>query len=276
MVHSGGSGIRRRTPDSSDIFFSAACSSGSPSRPSHRPANAGRGLALVGIIFGSVVLHELGHALVGAARRGSAKAIILLPIGGVTLLDETQQSRRAGRPHMETRHSHRAGRATGQFAIAFAAAGILLAVAPEIHIMGQACTCIPAIWLAAWSGSNLWLASIQPAAGLSHGRRQGAARVVQPPHGSRSRHATRSTIGQAFATLFMLLGMMWNIWLTMIGFFLFIAAQLGGTLRGISVGAGNGASGRHHADRLRHALSRPTRWRMRWTRPCIPCRMISP
>jgi CBS domain-containing protein len=33
-------------------------------------------------------------------------------------------------------------------------------------------------------------------------------------------------IGQAFATLFMLTGMLWNIWLTMIGFFLFIAAQL--------------------------------------------------
>ena len=40
--------------------------------------------------------------------------------------------------------------------------------------------------------------------------------------------ATRRAIaiGQAFATLFMLTGMLWNIWLTMIGFFLFIAAQL--------------------------------------------------
>ena len=56
----------------------------------HGPANAGRGLALVGIIFGSVVLHELGHALVGMRAGVPAKAIILLPIGGVTLLDETQ------------------------------------------------------------------------------------------------------------------------------------------------------------------------------------------
>src|SRR5271163_5178802 len=47
-----------------------------------------RGLALVGIIFGSVVLHELGHALVARGSGIPAKGIILLPIGGVTILDE--------------------------------------------------------------------------------------------------------------------------------------------------------------------------------------------
>jgi Zn-dependent protease/CBS domain-containing protein len=48
----------------------------------------GRELALVGIIFGSVVLHELGHALVAMREGLQAKAIILLPIGGITLLEE--------------------------------------------------------------------------------------------------------------------------------------------------------------------------------------------
>ena len=52
---------------------------------------APRGLALVGIIFGCVVLHELGHALTSMRAGIPAKAIILLPIGGVTLLDETRQ-----------------------------------------------------------------------------------------------------------------------------------------------------------------------------------------
>ena len=47
-----------------------------------------RGLALVGIIFGSVVLHELGHALVARGSGIPAKGIILLPIGGITILDE--------------------------------------------------------------------------------------------------------------------------------------------------------------------------------------------
>src|SRR5271165_6616743 len=47
-----------------------------------------RVLALVAIVFGSVVLHELGHALVARGSGIPAKGIILLPIGGVTILDE--------------------------------------------------------------------------------------------------------------------------------------------------------------------------------------------
>src|SRR5260370_3789288 len=46
-----------------------------------------RGLALVGIVFGSVVLHELGHALVARGSGIPAKGIILLPIRGITILD---------------------------------------------------------------------------------------------------------------------------------------------------------------------------------------------
>ena len=47
-----------------------------------------RVLGLFGIVFGSVVLHELGHALVARGSGIPAKGIILLPIGGVTILDE--------------------------------------------------------------------------------------------------------------------------------------------------------------------------------------------
>src|SRR5215469_2826634 len=49
-----------------------------------------RALALAAIIFGSVVLHELGHALVARGAGIPAKGIILLPIGGITILDESQ------------------------------------------------------------------------------------------------------------------------------------------------------------------------------------------
>src|ERR1700745_4207634 len=52
------------------------------------PTAALRGVALVGIIFGSVILHELGHALVARGAGIPAKGIILLPIGGITILDE--------------------------------------------------------------------------------------------------------------------------------------------------------------------------------------------
>src|SRR6202050_1440792 len=52
------------------------------------PSAALRVFALVGIVFGSVVLHELGHALVARGSGVPAKGIILLPIGGITILDE--------------------------------------------------------------------------------------------------------------------------------------------------------------------------------------------
>ena len=50
----------------------------------------GRVLALVGIVFGAVVVHEMGHALIARREGLQAKAIVLLPIGGITLLDDTR------------------------------------------------------------------------------------------------------------------------------------------------------------------------------------------
>src|SRR5690349_10105807 len=53
----------------------------------------GRAFALVGIIFGCVLLHEAGHALVSIHSGSPAKAIILLPIGGISLPDESQRQK---------------------------------------------------------------------------------------------------------------------------------------------------------------------------------------
>jgi Zn-dependent protease len=57
-----------------------------------------RVLALVGIIFGTVIVHELGHALVALREGLQAKAIILLPIGGITLIDDTRGVNPASAP----------------------------------------------------------------------------------------------------------------------------------------------------------------------------------
>src|SRR5512142_2975073 len=53
----------------------------------HPPQEWWRALAVVGIVFGAVVLHELGHAL-GALRSGGGvgRSLVLMPIGSATIL----------------------------------------------------------------------------------------------------------------------------------------------------------------------------------------------
>jgi Zn-dependent protease/CBS domain-containing protein len=193
----------------------------------HGPANPGRGLGLIGIIFGSVVLHELGHALVGMRAGVPAKAIILLPIGGVTLLDETQRPIEPG--ILTWKRDVRIAMAGPlvNLIVGGVAAGVLLAVAPEVQLWTK-----PYIYSEnlprslVWA--NLWLAlfNLLPAYPMDGGR------VLRALFSRRmdSVRATRRavSIGRAFATVFMVVGMLQPayIWLTMIGFFLFVAAQL--------------------------------------------------
>jgi len=191
----------------------------------HGGTNTGRVLGLVGMIFGSVVLHELGHALVAMHAGVPAKAIILLPIGGITVFDETRYPIEPG--VLTWKRDIRiavAGPLVNLF-LAFAAGSILLAAAPEIQLWAKPyviSTNLPRslVW------SNIWLAvfNLLPAYPMDGGRVLRALLSRRMDSVRATRRAV--TIGQAFATLFMLVGMFWNIWLTVIGFFLFIAAQL--------------------------------------------------
>lgn len=189
-------------------------------------AGAGpRGLALVGIIFGCVVLHELGHALTGMHAGVPAKAIILLPIGGVTLFDETRQPVLPGT--LTWKRDVRvalAGPMVNLF-VAFISGSILLAVAPEIGVWQQPfVTSLNLPRSLVWANAWLALFNLLPAYPLDGGRvlRAVLSRRMDPVH------ATRRAvfIGQAFAMFFMLVGMWKNTWLILIGFFLFLAAQL--------------------------------------------------
>src|SRR6266481_4918591 len=56
----------------------------------HGTTNEGRGMALVAIIFACVLAHEIGHALVAQRSGIRAKSIILLPIGGISQMDDSQ------------------------------------------------------------------------------------------------------------------------------------------------------------------------------------------
>src|SRR5438045_9797386 len=58
----------------------------------------GRGLALVGLVLASVLLHEMAHLLATLHQRLPARSVVLLPIAGVSLLPE---------PSLQNAHAHR-------------------------------------------------------------------------------------------------------------------------------------------------------------------------
>ena len=183
------------------------------------------GLALVGIVFGSVVLHELGHALVARGSGIPAKGIILLPIGGVTILDEANAV--TASPNAWLRDIRIA--VTGPL-VNLLIAG-LAALVLTFAIPGFAVTAKPLLHSSALYRSIVWvnlylgLFNLLPAYPMDGGR---VLRAIFSRHMDMV-HATQRAIriGNIFSILFMMVGMLLgNWWLVMIGFFLFVGAQL--------------------------------------------------
>jgi Zn-dependent protease/CBS domain-containing protein len=193
----------------------------------HRQISAGPGLALVGIIFGSVLLHEFGHALVSTREGIPAKSIILLPIGGITMLDESRvMAEGSGKPTWARDIRIAIAGPVVNLVIAILAGFIVLQVLPQTDLWQ---------WPFIHSGNlpksvvwaNLYLAgfNLLPAYPMDGGRilRALFSRRMEPVQ------ATRRAvfIGQAFAMVFMLSGFFIpNFWLVMVGVFVFMGAQL--------------------------------------------------
>jgi Zn-dependent protease/CBS domain-containing protein len=194
--------------------------------PSRGSANGERDFALVAIMFACVLAHELGHALIANRSGLRAKFIILLPIGGITQMDDSQ-------PAVDTNLTAwkrdiriaLAGPLTNLL-IAVVAGAILLAFVPQANLwnwpfVDSSNLLRSLVWM------NLYLAgfNLLPAYPMDGGRvlRALFSRHMEPIHATRR----AVSIGQAFATLFILVGMLSpNYWLTLLGLFLFIASQI--------------------------------------------------
>ncbi len=59
-------------------------------RAANSNATPGRVAALAAIVLGSVLIHEIGHALAEKLSGAPRRAVVLFPIGGVTVFDEAQ------------------------------------------------------------------------------------------------------------------------------------------------------------------------------------------
>jgi len=188
------------------------------------PSAALRGLGLVGIIFGSVVLHELGHAFV-ARRSGAPKGIILLPIGGITIPDEANA---IPDPINAWKREIRAAAAGPlvSFFVAGVSALVLLATVPHFSLATR-----PFLYSGAllrsivWANLYIGLLNLLPAYPMDGGRvlRALFARQMDVVHATQ--RAIR--IGHVFSILFMMVGiLLGNWWLVMVGFFIFAGANL--------------------------------------------------
>jgi Zn-dependent protease/CBS domain-containing protein len=182
-------------------------------------SGAVRGVAVVAIIFASVVLHELGHALVARHSGEAVRSIILLPIGGVTLLED---STLRNDPARDIRIAVAGplvnllmASATGAFILLFLPQAKLWAP-PFVHAND-----LPRALF--WSNVFLGGLNLLPAYPLDGGRVLRAIFAERMEYVRATRLAV--TVGQAFAMGFIFLGV-WNPWLMLIGFFLFVGAQL--------------------------------------------------
>jgi Zn-dependent protease/CBS domain-containing protein len=184
-----------------------------------------RGLALVGIVFGSVVLHELAHALVARGLGIAAKGIILLPIGGITILDE---ARALPDPLNAWKRDIRiavAGPLANLF-IAGISAFILITAIPGLSLTTRPLLHSGALLRSiVWANLYLGLFNLLPAYPMDGGR---VLRALFSRGGDMV-HATQRAIriGNIFSILFMMVGILTiNLWLVMFGVFLFMGALL--------------------------------------------------
>jgi len=189
-----------------------------------RGATPERALALVGIILGSVVLHELGHAWAGQHADWPARSIILLPIGGVTLLDESARREPASDLRVAL-----AGPSVNLLVAALGAGIMLVRGSPLWHqpLIDAGHLARSGIWINAFLGAF----NLLPAYPLDGGR---VLRALLLKRGDAAL-ATRRALGfgQFFSSALLFAGMGgaiygqdWSYWLMLMGFFLFVGTQM--------------------------------------------------
>ncbi len=191
-----------------------------------------RVLGLVGIIFCSVVLHELGHALVARGSGIPAKGIILLPIGGITILDEAHAIPDPLNAWKRDIRIAVAGPLVNLF-IAGLSALVLFAAIPGFSLTARPLLDPRALLRSiVWANLYLGLFNLLPAYPMDGGRALRAVFSRRVDMVQATQRAVR--IGHVFSILMIMVGMLlssgaerWNgYWLMMVGFFLFAGAQL--------------------------------------------------
>ncbi len=191
-----------------------------------------RVLTLVAIIFGSVVLHELGHALVAQREGLQAKAIILLPIGGITIMDDAHAPATPGAVAWKRDIRISLAGPLVNLAIALLSAAVVITRFPEANLwMKPLVHSNHLLRSLVWSNLYLGLFNLLPAYPMDGGRILRALFSRRMDMVQATRRAV--SVAHALATLMVVVGMLLlfqgghpdSSWLVMLGFFLLIGAQ---------------------------------------------------
>jgi Zn-dependent protease/predicted transcriptional regulator len=187
-----------------------------------------RGLALVGIIFGSVIVHELAHAVTAMRYGVGVRSIVLLPLGGVTLMDD--ESRRSPNPRRDIRIAF-AGPFVNLVLAVFFGTGTLMFL-PHINLFARPLVHSSVLIRSlVWGNVFLGVFNLLPAYPMDGGRvlRAWLSERMDPLKATRR----AVVVGQIFAIVFIMVGAKYSmvkadfaLWLILIGLVLLFGAQL--------------------------------------------------
>jgi Zn-dependent protease/predicted transcriptional regulator len=181
-------------------------------------AGAARGVLFTLAMFGSVVLHELGHALTARRFGASTRDITLLPIGGVAHLEHIPTQ-----PHQE-------------LWIALAGPAVTVGIAAAIYILlrvlglpvgfvkeatahGERGAFLAQLM---WVNVSLVIFNLLPAFPMDGGRVLRAVLAFRMDYLRATEVAAR--VGKWFALLFGIIGLLVSPFLVLIGLFVWLAA----------------------------------------------------
>lgn len=194
----------------------------------HGPQVGLRSLILMLMVLFAVLAHELGHALAAAKNGIRVRSVVLLPIAGISLLDEQAQR------GLDARREIRISLAgpTVNLLLAFFIGSSILIFRPDVKLFTFPwLTPFDLLRSLAWAQLFVATLNLLPAYPLDGGR---ILRAVLARSGDQVTATRRAvSIGQFFSLGLFLLGgaIFWgsssnNLWIMMAGVFLFLAAQL--------------------------------------------------
>jgi Zn-dependent protease len=180
---------------------------------SKRAGSIASGLAWIGVIFGSVLVHEVAHCIVARRLGAVVDDILLTPLGGLSRLREMPEA-----PNDEL-----AVAIVGPLtSFGLAAAAAVLGVTLGVHLWPP--TLFAGSWLARLAWLNVLLAgfNLLPALPMDGGR---VLRAMLARHHDR-RAATRmaAQIARYLALLMIIAGFTIDFWLIFIGVFVYMGA----------------------------------------------------